>query len=53
MVLKPQIDRANASTVCEKTELDLRFGTTSFNLPQLIKMGTADICSNIFKRRRR
>jgi len=53
MILKPQIDRANISTVCEKTELDLPFGTTAFNLPQLIKMGTADICSNIFKRRRR
>ncbi|MBN2333172.1 MAG: TIGR04190 family B12-binding domain/radical SAM domain protein [Deltaproteobacteria bacterium] len=53
LALKPQIDRANASTVCEKTELDLPYGITSFNLPQLIKMGTADICSNILKRRRR
>ncbi len=53
MILKPQIDRANVSTVCEKTELDLPFGITSFNFPQLIKMGAADFCSNIFKRRRR
>ncbi|MEA3241050.1 MAG: TIGR04190 family B12-binding domain/radical SAM domain protein, partial [Pseudomonadota bacterium] len=53
MILKPQIDRANVSTVCEKTELDLPYSITSFNFPQLIKMGTADICSNIFKRRRR
>lgn len=40
--LKPQIDRANTSTVCEKTELDLPFGVTAFNLPQLVKMGVAD-----------
>ena len=41
--LKPQIDSANTSTVCEKTELDLPFGTTAFNLPQLVKMGAADV----------
>jgi B12-binding domain/radical SAM domain protein len=43
LILKPQIDRANTSTVCEKTELDLPFGTTAFNLPQLVKMGMADV----------
>lgn len=43
LALKPQIDRANSSTVCEKTELDLPFGTTAFNLPQLVKMGVADV----------
>jgi B12-binding domain/radical SAM domain protein len=43
LALKPQIDRANTSTVCEKTELDLPFGTTAFNLPQLVKMGVADV----------
>ena len=42
LTLKPQIDRANTSTVCEKTELDLPFGTTAFNLPQLVKMGLVD-----------
>ena len=41
--LKPQIDRANTSTVCEKTELDLPVGTLAFNLPQLVKMGVADV----------
>ncbi len=41
--LKPEIDRTNSSTVCEKTELDLPFGTTAFNLPQLVKMGVADV----------
>ena len=53
MALKTRIDRTNVSTVCEKTELDLPFGITSFNLPQLIKMSTADVCSNIFKKIRR
>jgi B12-binding domain/radical SAM domain protein len=43
LALKPQIDRANTSTVCEKTELDLPFGITAFNLPQLVRMGMADV----------
>jgi hypothetical protein len=43
LALKPQIDRANTSTVCEKTELDLPFGVTAFNVPQLIRMGVADV----------
>lgn len=41
--LKPQIDQANTSTVCEKTELDLPFDITAFNWPKLFKMGVADI----------
>ncbi len=45
--LKPQIDRANTSTVCEKTELDLPFGVTAFNLPQLVKMGIADLVNGL------
>jgi len=45
--LKPQIDRANTSTVCEKTELDLPFGVTAFNWPRLIKMGVADVWSRL------
>nr|HID13714.1 TIGR04190 family B12-binding domain/radical SAM domain protein [Anaerolineae bacterium] len=47
LALKPQIDRANTSTVCEKDELDLPFGVTAFNLPQLIKMGLADIWAHL------
>jgi len=43
LALKPQIDCANTSTVCEKTELDLPFGITAFNLPRLVRMGMADI----------
>ena len=41
--LKPQIDQANTSTVCEKTELDLPFDITAFNWPKLFKMGVADV----------
>jgi radical SAM superfamily enzyme YgiQ (UPF0313 family) len=40
--LKPKIDRANTSTVCEKTELDLPFDIKAFNWPKLFKMGVAD-----------
>lgn len=47
LALKPQIDRANTSTVCEKTELDLPFGSTAFNLPQLVKMGVADVVGRL------
>ena len=43
LALKPQIDRANTSTVCEKTELDLPFGITSCNLVQLVRRGVADV----------
>jgi B12-binding domain/radical SAM domain protein len=50
LALKPQIDRANTSTVCEKTELDLPFGTTAFNLPQLVKMGVADVVGRLIGR---
>jgi B12-binding domain/radical SAM domain protein len=41
--LKPQIDQANTSTVCEKTELDLPFDITAFNWPRLFKMGVTDV----------
>jgi radical SAM superfamily enzyme YgiQ (UPF0313 family) len=45
--LKPQIDQANTSTVCEKTELDLPFDVTSFNWPKLLKMGVVDVCTGV------
>jgi B12-binding domain/radical SAM domain protein len=47
LALKPQIDRANTSTVCEKAELDLPFGVTAFNWPQLVKMGMADVWARL------
>jgi len=45
--LKPQIDQANTSTVCEKTELDLPFDIKAFNWPQLFKMGVADVWAGL------
>jgi B12-binding domain/radical SAM domain protein len=45
--LKPQIDQANTSTVCEKTELDLPFDITAFNWPKLFKMGVADVWTGL------
>jgi B12-binding domain/radical SAM domain protein len=47
LALKPLIDRANTSTVCEKRELDLPFGVTAFNLPSLIKMGVVQVLSDL------
>jgi hypothetical protein len=45
--LKPQIDQANTSTVCEKTELDLPFDITAFNWPRLFKMGVTDVWTGL------
>jgi radical SAM superfamily enzyme YgiQ (UPF0313 family) len=45
--LKPQIDRANTSTVCEKTELDLPFDISAFNWPRLFKMGITDVWTGL------
>ncbi|MGD8997190.1 MAG: TIGR04190 family B12-binding domain/radical SAM domain protein [Anaerolineae bacterium] len=45
--LKPQIDQANTSTVCEKTELDLPFDITAFNWPSLLKMGVTDLWTGL------
>jgi B12-binding domain/radical SAM domain protein len=50
--LKPQIDQANTSTVCEKAELDLPFGITAFNLPQLVRMGLADVWARVSRPRK-
>jgi B12-binding domain/radical SAM domain protein len=43
--LKPEIDRANTSTVCQKTELDLPFGVAAFNLPKLVGMGVRELAA--------
>jgi B12-binding domain/radical SAM domain protein len=45
--LKPQIDRANTSTVCEKTELDLPFDLKAFNWPRLFRMGFTDVVTGL------
>jgi B12-binding domain/radical SAM domain protein len=45
--LKPQINQANTSTVCEKTELDLPFDISAFNWPGLLKMGIADAWATV------
>ncbi len=37
--LKPRIDRANTSTVCDKQELDVRTGIVPFKLVNLAKIG--------------
>ncbi len=48
--LRAQIDRANTSTVCEKTELDLPVGVTAFNLPSLARMGFAEVAAALRRR---
>lgn len=39
MALKPEIDQANTSTVCDKEELDVPIGWPPFNVLELAKMG--------------
>ncbi len=39
LALKPQIDRANTSTVCDKSELDVRTGRMPFRLWHLLRVG--------------
>jgi hypothetical protein len=41
--LKPQIDRANTSTVCDKTELDVPVGRLPFNVGELTKVGVREV----------
>ncbi|MFN3763595.1 MAG: hypothetical protein ACK4WK_10420, partial [Anaerolineae bacterium] len=41
--LKPQIDRANTSTVCDKTELDVPVGRVPFNMGELAKVGVREV----------
>ncbi|MFW6115863.1 MAG: TIGR04190 family B12-binding domain/radical SAM domain protein [Chloroflexota bacterium] len=45
--LKPLIDRANTSTVCEKTELDLPFDIKAFDWPRLFRMGVVDVWTGL------
>ena len=45
--LKREIDQANTSTVCEKTELDLPFDITAFNWPNLVRMGVEDVWTGL------
>lgn len=45
--LKPEIDQANTSTVCEKAELDLPFDIRAFNWPRLFRMGVSDVWSGL------
>ncbi len=39
LALKPRIDRANTSTVCDKSELDVRTGHMPFRLWHLLRVG--------------
>jgi hypothetical protein len=41
--LKPQIDRANTSTVCDKEELDVPVGPLPFNVGELVRIGAQEV----------
>jgi B12-binding domain/radical SAM domain protein len=43
LALKDQIDRANTSTVCDKSELDMSVGWPPFNVVELAKVGVSEI----------
>ncbi len=51
LAIKEQIDRANTSTVCEKTELDVRVGGLPFNVPELARLGAGEVWRMLWGKR--
>jgi len=51
--LKPQIDEANSSTVCEETELKVPIRGPRINVPETVRFLIADWCSQLKGRLRR
>jgi B12-binding domain/radical SAM domain protein len=49
LALKDQIDRANASTVCDKKELDVPLGWLPFNVVELTKLGISEIWDMVWR----
>ncbi len=45
--LKPQIDEANSSTVCEETELKVPIRGQGLNVPETVRFLLADWCSQL------
>ncbi|MCX8067155.1 MAG: TIGR04190 family B12-binding domain/radical SAM domain protein [Anaerolineae bacterium] len=48
--LKPEIDRANTSTVCDKRELDVPIGWPPFHVWELFKLGVSEVWRMVWGR---
>jgi len=51
--LKPQVDSANMSTVCDKRELEVPMGLLKLNIPRAAWMFLSDVACNWWGRRRK
>lgn len=51
--IKPQVDTANMSTVCDKRELEVPMGLFKLNLPRAAWIFVSDLLCNLTKRRRK
>ncbi len=51
--IKPQVDTANTSTVCDKRELEVPVGLFKFNIPRAAWILLSDVVNNLFCQRRK
>ncbi len=51
--LKPQVDTANASTVCDKRELEVPMGLLKLNIPRAAWMFLCDVVGNLLRPKRK
>jgi len=51
--IKPEVDTANTSTVCDKRELEVPVGLFKLNIPRAAWMFLSDVMGNLLGRRRK
>jgi len=51
--IKPQVDTANTSTVCDKRELEVPVGLFKLNIPRAAWMFISDVVNNLLYQRRK
>jgi hypothetical protein len=51
--IKPQVDTANASTVCDKRELEVPVGLLKLNVPRAAWIFLSDMVYNLLRQKRR
>ncbi len=51
--IKPQVDTANTSTVCDKRELEVPVGLFKFNIPRAAWILLSDVVNNLLCQRRK
>jgi len=51
--IKPQVDTANTSTVCDKRELEVPVGLLNLNIPRAAWMFLSDVAGHLLRQRRK